>query len=155
MGQAKHRKAEIDALKAKKPREYSILAIRHCEDGQTEFAYFGGASYHKPKNDKKALLRHICLNDWGHNPPAGHIVDYLWQTTTFNMFGDQPGVESFVINFYEVDDERSAIAGEKVYSCRHILGGSADHARVTAENLKNDLSKTGRYSIKENHSVNC
>ena len=154
MGQAKHRKAEIDALKAQKPRNYGILAVRHCEDGQVEFAYFG-ADYHKPKNDKGALLRHICLKDWVHTPPAGLIADYLWQTTTFKMLGDNPNVESFVLNFFEVDDEMTAKRGEKAYSCRHILAGPADHARITAENLKNNLSKTGRYSIKLNHPVNC
>ena len=152
MGQAKQRKAEIDALKAQKPRNYGILAIRHCEDGQTEFAYYG-ADYLKPKNDKNALLRHICLKDWGHNPPAGLIAEYLFQTTTFKMFGDNPDIESFVINFYEVDDEMTAKRGEKAYSCRHILGGTADHARETAERLKTELSKTGRYSIKENQTV--
>ena len=150
MGQAKQRKAEIDALKAQKPREYGILAIRHTEDGQREFVYFA-ADYNKPKNDKNALLRHICLKDWAHKPPAGLIAEYLWQTTSFNMFGDNPNIGAFIMNFYELDEEMTAKTGEKRYSCRLVSGGTAEYVKDYAYKLSKELSDSGDYSVKHNH----
>ena len=148
MGQAKQRKAEIEQLKNAPGKHYKILAIRHCEDGSKEFAYFG-AEYEKPTHNKADLLNYICCKDWVHKAPAGAIADYLWQTTTFAMLGKADYVEGFEINFQEYDKEISARKGEKVYSCRRVVASTAEIIEQRAHQLKDELAKTGQYSIRE------
>lgn len=119
MGQAKNRKAEIAQLKQTK-RLVKILAIRHCADGQSEFAYFGAELPSDVRNSKNALLSHICLNNWLHTPPAYEIAEYLVQTDTFKEM-KQFGVSAaaFEINFFERDTDPS---GRSTHSCRMIYG---------------------------------
>ena len=152
MGQAKLRAKEIEQLKNTVGKQYPILAIRHCEDGSKEFAYFA-ANYKKPTVPKDQLLPYICLKDWVHNAPTAAIAEYLWQTNAFNMLESFQGAEAFEINFYEVDAERSAIKGQKVYSCRMIVGGTKSSVNERAIELKDTLSKTGEYSIKTGEEV--
>ena len=152
MGQAKLRAKEIEQLKNTVGKEYQILAIRHCEDGSKEFAYFA-ANHKKPTVPKDQLLSYICLKDWIHNPPTAAIADYLWQTNTFNMLESFQGAEAFEINFHEFDAERSAIRGEKVCSCRMIVGGTKSSVNQRALELKDTLAKTGEYSIKTGEQV--
>ncbi len=150
MGQAKIRAKEIATLKSQPGREYAILAIRHCEDGSQEFAYFA-ANYSKPKNDKSALLNRICLNDWVHTPPAGNIAEYLFHTNTFAMTQQFPNAQAYIINFFEVDKEFTAKEGKKSYSCRDIMMTSKQNADKYAEALRDELTQTGTYSVKTNH----
>ena len=133
-------------------REHGIFAIRHCEDGNAEYVYFHG-NYFKPKNDKGALLSHICLKKWGHNPPAQYIAEYLYQTASYKMFKDMPiagDTQSFVIEFHEVDDEFTTKQGKKAYSCRNISVSSDFIVREFADKLTANLKKDGGYSIKLN-----
>lgn len=149
MGQAKQRKAEIDSLKSVK-KIVNILAIRHTEHGSREFCH-GIVEIKKPVNDKNALLHHICVNNWGHNPPLGHIADYLVQTRTYadmKMFKKQDDV-AYVINFYEVDTEISALQGKKTYSCRQIWAMPTEKVKEYALTLAEELKATGAYSVKE------
>ena len=147
MGQAKLRAKEIEQLKNTKGKEYSILAIRHCEDGSKEFCYFQ-ASPEKTTIAKSDLLSYICLKDWIHTPPTPAIAHYLWQTTTFSMLGKVDYVDGFEINFYEYDPEK-AKKGDKVCSCRTVVSGSKNDIEKRAYQLKDELAKTGQYSIKE------
>jgi len=149
MGQAKQRKAEIDALKARLTT-VRIFAIRHCENGEKEFAH-GEVSLGKPVNDKTALLRRICMNDWLHNPPMDEIAEYLIQSNsykTFSAFGTNTA-HGFVINFYEVDEEFSRKTGEKTYSCRAIIGMPKNKLDDYAYKFADELKATGEYSVKD------
>jgi hypothetical protein len=149
MGQAKQRKAEITALKESKTT-VRFLAIRHTEDGEREFCH-GEASIGKPVNSKNALLRHICVNNWLHNPPAGEIAEYLIQTNTYadmKMFNKEKEM-AYVINFYEVDSEMSIRQGSKTYSCREIWAMTPDKVKEYAVMLADELKAAGDYSIKE------
>jgi hypothetical protein len=150
MGQAKLRAKEIEQLKNAKGKEYSILAIRHCEDGSKEFCYFQ-ASPEKITFAKNDLLSYICLKDWIHTPPAAAIAHYLWQTNTFQMMNNFDYVEGFEINFFEYDPEISARKGDKVCSCRTVVAGKKESIEQRAHQLKEELAQTGEYSIRENH----
>lgn len=152
MGQAKQRKAEIEQLKKAKGKAYSILAIRHCEDGSKEFAYFE-ANREKSNFPKHDLLAYICTNDWVHTPPVSAIAYYLWQTNSFQMLSDVDSVEGFEINFYEYDAEISAKKGQKCFSCRAIVAGDKESILERANQLKEELAQTGEYSIQENFKV--
>ena len=149
MGQAKQRQAEINTLKASKTT-VKFLAIRHCEDGEKEFCH-GEAQIGKPVNNKNALLKHICVNDWLHNPPAGEIAEYIIQTFTYadmKMFNKEKEM-AYVINFYEVDEEFSRREGKKTYSCRQILAMTPDKIKAYADMLSDELKAAGNYSVKE------
>lgn len=149
MGQAKQRQAEITALKASKTT-VRFLAIRHTEDGEREFCH-GEASLGKPVNNKNALLHHICVNDWLHNPPAGEIAEYLIQTNTYaemKMFNKEKEM-AYIINFYEVDEEFTRREGKKTYSCRQITAASPDNVKKYAKMLADELKATGEYSVKD------
>lgn len=149
MGQAKIRAKEIEQLKNTKGKTYSILAIRHCEDGSREFAYFE-ADREKPTLPKNDLLAFICLKDWLHNPPAPAIAHYLWQTNTFQILESANYIEGFIINFYEYDREMSAKKGQKSFSCRQIIASKKEEILKQAHQLKQELAQTGEYSIQEN-----
>jgi len=151
VGQAKNRKAEINALKSAPKKTFSILAIRHTECGSREMVCFQ-ASYAKPVHNKKDLLAYICLKDWLHTPPVGAITDYLFQTNTFAMT-EQFGITGYEINFYEVDDELTAKNGNKTYSCRLIVGCDAETVGNRADALAEELAASGLYSVKRDHPV--
>jgi hypothetical protein len=149
MGQAKQRKAEIEALKASKTT-VRFLAVRHCEDGNREFAH-AEATISKSVNNKNELLRDICLNDWLHNPPAGEIAEYLVQTNTYStttMLNKNKEM-AFIINFYEVDKEFSRREGKKTYSCRDIIALTPNKLKEYASLLAEDLQSAGDYSVRE------
>lgn len=146
MGQAKQRKAEIQSLKASKTT-IKFLAIRHCENGEREFAH-AEASVGKPVNDKTTLLRHICVNDWLHTPPAGAIAEYLLQTDTYKMMGQFHPDAAYVINFYEVDKEYSQKTGKKTFACREIMGMTKDKLDAYAREIAEELKSSGDYSVK-------
>jgi len=98
-----------------------ILAIRHCKDGVNEFASYAIDVNENHKRDKSRLLEAICCNDWLHTPPVQPIADYLVKTNAYNtlkMFSQD--FYGWTINFHEVDEQLSAMRGEKVYSCRII-----------------------------------
>lgn len=147
MGQAKNRKAEIAELKASKTT-VRFLAIRHCEDGEREFA-FAEATLGKPVNNKNALLRHICMNDWVHNPPVDAIAEYLIQTNTYAMMKQFNPDAGYVINFYEVDKEFSLQAGQKTFSARDIMGMGKDELKDYAHKFAEELKAGKDYSVKE------
>lgn len=149
MGQAKQRRAEIEQLKSKLTK-VSFFAIRHCEDGSKEFALSEVSFNLKDASDKTALLREICLKDWVHTPPVGLIAQYLVQTTSYQVMGQLQNANiGYVINFHEVDEQRSS-KGEKRYSCRHIMGLSQDDLKNYADKFSQELNATGEYSIKTN-----
>ena len=152
MGQAKLRAKEIAELKAKPAKEFGILAIRHCQDGSTEFAHFA-ATYEKPTLNKQDLLRYICMKDWLHTPPAGAIAHYLWQTNTFAMMEKFNGAEAFIINFYEFDEEISARKGDKVFSCRKIMASNREGVQAYADQLGKEFAANPEYSVKFNHTI--
>lgn len=148
MGQARQRKAEIDALKAKLTT-VRFFAIRHCEDGQKEFAMSEVSFNSKQVNSKQALLREICLKDWLHTPPVGLIAEYLVQTTSYQVMGQMFNAEiGYVINFHEVDQEMLALHNEKRYSCRRVTGMSQEKLAEYADKFAKELADTGDYSIK-------
>jgi hypothetical protein len=147
LGQAKQRKTEIEALKASKTT-VRFLAVRHCEDGEREFA-FAEATLGKPVNSKNALLHHICMNDWVHTPPVDAIAEYLVQTNTYAMMKQFNPDAAYVINFYEVDKEFSIREGKKTYSCRDIIGMTPEKIKEYAHNLSEELKAAGDYSVKE------
>lgn len=149
MGQAKQRKAEIAALKASKTN-IRFFAVRHCENGEKEFAH-AEVTLGKPVNGKNELLRHICLNDWLHNPPVEHIAEYLVQTNTYKMFSqfNNSDAKGFVINFYEVDEEYSRQVGQKAHSAREIMAMPVEAVKDYAEKVSAELKATGEYSVKE------
>lgn len=147
MGQAKQRQAEINALKASKTT-VRFFAIRHCENGEKEFV-FAEASVGKPVNNKNALLRHICVNDWLHTPPAGEIAEYLLQTNTYQTMKMFQPDAAYVINFYEVDKEFSQKTGQKTYACRDIIGMSKDKLDAYARQYAEELKASGDYSVKD------
>ena len=151
MGQAKNRKAEINALKSAPKKTFTILAIRHTECGGREMTAFD-AKYAKPVHNKNDLLGYICMKDWLHNPPVGAIADYLFQTNAFAMT-EQFGFTGYEIHFYEVDDEFTAKNGKKTYSCRNVIGGSSDAIVRSAEALAEELAASGQYSVKRNLRV--
>ena len=148
MGQAKLRKAEIDALKASKTT-VQFLAVRYCENGETEFAH-AEVQMGKPRNDKNSLLQHICMNDWVHTPPVQHIAEYLLQTKTYEMFSKfSNGDEGYIIHFYEVDEEFSRKNGQKTFSCRDIMSVPRDALKEYARKLADELKAAGDYSVEE------
>lgn len=147
MGQAKQRKAEIEALKATKTT-VRFLAIRHCEDGEREFA-FAEATLGKPVNNKNALLRHICMNDWVHNPPVDAIAEYLIQTNTYQTMKQFNPDAGYIINFHEVDAEYTRQLGQKTYACREIVSMGNDALKDYAHKFAEELKAGKDYSVKE------
>jgi hypothetical protein len=152
MGQAKLRAKEIAELKAKPAKEFGILAIRHCEDGSTEFTHFA-ATYAKPTLNKNDVLSYICMKDWLHTPPVAAIAEYLWQTNTFAMMEQFGGAEAFTINFYEYDPEISARKGDKVCSCREIMASDRQGVQAYADQLAKEFAVNPEYSVKFNHTI--
>ena len=148
MGQAKQRQAEINALKAQLTT-VRFFAIRHCEDGQKEFALSEVSFNTKLVNNKAALLREICLKDWLHTPPVGLIAEYLVQTTSYQVMAQMNNADiGYVINFHEVDQEMSALRNEKRYSCRQIMGMTRAKLDTYAAEFAKQLNDTGEYSVK-------
>jgi len=158
MGQAKQRKAEIDALKAAGPRtmptlEVDILAIRHTRIGKPEFVYFT-TDLGKTKNPKDVLLHRICTRDWLHNPPSDNIAEYLVQTNTYQhtqLFGKE-GDRAYVINFHEIDEEFTAKNGRPTYSCRQTWCSDRASIRDMAKDMRNGLDDAD-YSIRQNYDI--
>jgi len=149
MGQAKQRQAEIAALKASKTT-IRFFAIRHCENGEKEFAH-AEATIGKPVNNKNDLLRHICVKDWLHQPPVSEIAEYLVQTNTYKMFSqfNNSASKGFVINFYEVDKEYSRQIGQKAFAAREIMAMPVEAVKDYAEKFAAELKATGEYSVKD------
>ena len=147
--QARAKAAKTAAKQAQKPqpKEYAIMAIRHCEQGNPEFVHFA-ATYATPKNDKSALLHRICTKDWLHTPPANFIAEYLFQTKTFEMMQNFGGAEAFIINFHEVDQEATAQNGKKTFSCRDIMACSKEDALTYANHMRDTLENDSDYSVK-------
>ena len=149
MGQAKLRKAEIDALKSS-PTAVSFLAIRHQKDGKPEFAHATVDLFGKTQNNKDHLLNHICLKVWGHNPPVEAIAEYLTMTQTYSMFKSMHDNPGWIINFYEYDKEFSQ-PGKPAHSCRNIMAvGDAEGLVGYALSLRDSL-KDADYSVKEHN----
>jgi len=126
-----------------------ILAVRHCADGNQEFVSFQG-NIGKSFNSKDALLRHICLKNWVHTPPAAQIEEYVGQTQAYAMFKQMgmnfAGIE---LHFYEVDEDRP-----NTYSCRQIMGIKSDaYFFARSESLAAELAAAGDYSVKRNIKV--
>ena len=150
MGQARQRKAEIDALKSRSTA-VSFVAIRHLRVGKPEFAHATVDLFGKTLNNKDHLLHHICLKDWGHNPPVEAIAEYLTMTQTYSMFRSMHDNPGWVINFYEYDEEFSK-PGKPAHSCRNIMAvGDADSLIDYAKGLKDILKDAADYSVKEHN----
>jgi hypothetical protein len=149
MGQAKQRKAEIDALKAS-PTAVSFMAIRHLRVGKPEFVHATVDLFGQTKNNKDHLLQHICLKDWGHNPPIEAIAEYLTMTQTYSMFRSMHDNPGWIINFYEYDEEFS-LPGKPAHSCRDIISiGDAESLVDYAKGVVESLSDAD-YSVKEHN----
>ena len=150
MGQAKLRKAEIDALKSSSTA-ISFVAIRHQKNAQPEYVHATVDLFGQTKNNKDHLLNHICLSRWGHNPPVEAIAEYLTLTKSYSMFHKMHDNPGWVINFYEYDEEFSKLEGKPAHSCRDIMAvASADSLIGYAQSLKEDLISSD-YSIKEHN----
>jgi len=129
-----------------------IIALRHCEDGNQEFAVFEAAVNENHKRNKDDLLRAICLTDWAHTPPCQPIIDYLVKTNTYNTIKMlvNTNVYAYVINFHEVDKEMTAIKGEKRFSCRviHTISDKAEWDKYTAQ-LEKDINDDPNMSLQK------
>lgn len=138
-------KAEFQA----KSTAVSFVAIRHLKDGKPEFVHATVDLFGKTKNNKDHLLQHICLKDWGHNPPIAAIAEYLTMTQTYSMFQSMHDNPGWIINFYEYDEELSQ-PGKPAHSCRDIISiGDADGLIDYAKGLRDNLKDDADYSVKE------
>ena len=132
-----------------KPTAVSFVAIRHLKDEKPEFVHATVDLFGKTKNKKDHLLQHICLKDWGHNPPVEAIAEYLTMTKSYSMFHKMHDNPGWVINFYEYDEEFSKLEGKPAHSCRDIMAiGDAEALVGYAQSLRDSL-KDDDYSVKE------
>jgi hypothetical protein len=149
MGQAKQRSAEIAALKAA-PTTVHFFAIRHTQYGFKQVVRAQVQLTPNRLNNKKALLREICLKDWLHTPPVEYIAEYLLQTTSYQLMAQQQFQmtdRGYVINFHEVDQELSN-DGLTQYSCRQVAAMSLPALEQYAAKFAAELNVNGEYSIK-------
>lgn len=120
MGQAKIRREEINALKAKSTfskgnvgDQIYLIAIKHCKNGVRNIAVID-LKVTVCDRSRDQLLHDICTQSWGERSLFQKIANYMSMSSNYQLFKTM-GVYGYAINFYESDRDFDG-----AYSCREI-----------------------------------
>jgi|GEM_PF-3033297 hypothetical protein len=121
MGQAKIRREEIKALKAKKNcaqsnigNQINLIAIKHCKNGNKTIAVID-LQVSDCKKSRDQLLKEICTQEWKNLSNFQKITNYFSMSSNYQLYKIL-GMYGFAINFYECDQDFYG-----AYSCREIV----------------------------------